>query len=89
MTKLTVFIETNGLPALQKAIGECGGVVVEHTLDFSNEDKQALADQIREINKMHGYDEERAHKLADDLLLKFVNYADVEKAFREGKYWYA
>lgn len=55
--------------------------------DMNLSDKQKLISVLNILNGLH--DEERAHGMADDLLLSFINDSEITNAFNAVKRWYA
>lgn len=51
--------------------------------------KAQLAAELRAVADQLNGDPEQAHNLADDLLLAYINNADVRTAFEAIEKWYA
>lgn len=51
-------------------------------------DKQKLIEELKNIRVSY-MDEEKAHKMADILLLKYINDEEVIESFNNIKKWYA
>lgn len=50
---------------------------------------QELVEHLKVAQKLSEDDEERAHIVADNLLLQFINNPEITAAFEAVKKWYA